>query len=291
MNLQKNDLTNEGSLSFVIRLKENPHFKDPNSNVNFMLDKDIGGVIITILKEKEDLKVAVDNRKYGKTRIIHNVTDYLNSDMMIALTWKEEDLKLYLNGELADEGILEKGKGMIDVIIGPEANQLLDGSQISQDDIYDTVNDRHRGLLIVGNPLRIGAVHWFNRKIVFLVASVTKSRTIKNILKFEQVTANFILRLITQLPAGTISRDMDFVAILKIVAESFGVPVITTKEGQPKLLHIEGDWDGALSFKAEKGETVLLQGTFNPEENKCHYVWAFSLEKYKNWLRSVDIGR
>ena len=93
------------------------------------------------------------------------------------------------------------------------------------------------------------------------------------------------------MPAGTISRDMDFVAILMVVAESFGVPVITTKGGQPKLLHIEGDWDGVLSFKAEKGETVLLQGTFNPNENKCHYVWAFSLEKYKNWLRSVDIDR
>lgn len=291
MNSQKNDLTNEGSISFVIRLKENPPFRDPNSNISFMLDKDIGGVSITILKEKEDLRVEIDNRQYGKTRIIHNIADYLSNDMMIALTWKEDALKLYLNGELADEGILEKGKGMIDVVIGPEANQLLEGTDISQDEVYDTINDRHRGLLIAGNPLRIGAVHWFDRKIAFLIASVSKSCTIKNILKFEQVTANLVLRLKSELPAGTISRDMDFVAILMVVAESFGVPVITTKGGQPKLLHIEGDWDGVLSFKAEKGETVLLQGTFNPNENKCHYVWAFSLEKYKNWLRSVDIDR
>lgn len=291
MNLQKDDLTNEGSISFIIRLKENPPFRDPNSNITFMLDKDIGGVNITILKEKEDIRVEVDNRQYGKTRIIHNISDYLNNDMMIALTWKEDVIKLYLNGELADEDILEKGKGMIDVVIGPEANQLLEGTDISKDEIYDTINDRHRGLLIAGNPLRIGAIHWFDRKIVFLIASVSKSRTIKNILKFEQVTANLILRLKSELPAGIISRDMDFVAILTIVAESFGVPVITTKGGQPKLLHIAGDWDGTLSFKAGKGETVLLQGTFNPNENKCYYVWAFSLEKYKNWLQGVDIDR
>ena len=50
MNSQKNDLTNEGSISFVIRLKENPPFRDPSSNISFMLDKDIGGVSITILK-------------------------------------------------------------------------------------------------------------------------------------------------------------------------------------------------------------------------------------------------
>jgi len=291
MNSKKTDLTQEGSISFRIKLKENPPFKDPDSNINFMLNKDIGGVRLTILKEKKDLKVEIDNQQYGKTKIVYNIADYLSKDMMVALTWKENVIKLYLNGELSGEGVLEKGKGMINVILGSEANQLLEGTDISKDDIYDTINDRHRGLLIAGNPLRIGAAHWFDGKIVFVIASVTKSRTIGNTLKFDEVTANLILRLRTELPAGILTREMDFVGILSIVAESFGVPVVTTQDGQPRLLHIEGDWDGALSFKVEKKEAILLQGTFNPNEKKCHYVWAFSLEKYKNWLRSVDIDR
>ena len=148
MNSKKTDLTQEGSISFRIKLKENPPFKDPDSNINFMLNKDIGGVRLTILKEKEDLKVEIDNQQYGKTKIVYNIADYLTKDMMVALTWKENVIKLYLNGELSGEGVLEKGKGMINVILGSEANQLLEGTDISKDDIYDTINDRHRGLLI-----------------------------------------------------------------------------------------------------------------------------------------------
>jgi len=288
MNSVKNDLTKEGAINFVISVKDNPHFKDPDSNINFMHNRNLGGVSLTFLKEKADFKVEIDNPKYGKTWIIHDISEFLNKGIMVALTWNEDIVKLYINGELVEECILKKGKGMINVILNPESEKLINSTDISYDDIYDTINDRHRGLLIHGNPIIIGAIHWFEDKIVFVFATVTKSRAIENRIKFEEVEAHLILRLREKLPAGNISKKMNFVAILNIVAESFGVPVTTSKDGESKLIHIESEWDGTINFKPDKDETILIQGTFSPNEKKCHYVWAFSLDKYRNWLQNVS---
>lgn len=288
MNLLKNDLTKEGTISFVISLKDNPLFRNPDSNINFMHNKDLGGVRLTFLKEKEEFKVEVVNPQYGKTRIIHNISELLNKGMTVALTWNENLIKLYINGALAEEDILKKGKGLIKVVLKPEASELTQDTNISYDEIHDTINDRHRGLLIPGNPMRIGAIHWFDDKIVFLIAYVTKSHAIENIIKFEEVEANLILKVREHLPAGNINRNLNFVEILNIVAESFGIPVTTSKNGEPKLLHIESEWDGTINLKSEKDETIFVQGTFSPNENKCHYVWAFSLDKYRSWLQGLN---
>lgn len=286
MNAQKKDLKQEGSISFGIRIKDNPPFKEPESNINFMLNKDIGGILLTILKEKENLRIDIDNQEYGKTKIVYKITKYLKEDMIVFLTWKENIVKLYLNRKLVEEEILKKGHGMINVIYDSGANELLENTDISYDEVYQTINDRHRGLLITANPLAIGAIHWFDLKIVFVIATVTKSRNIGNILRFEEVTANLILRLKDKLPAGNINKKMDFVEILNMVAESFGVPVTTQKNGQSKMLHIESDWDGEIGFKTEKEQNILIQGSFSPDKNKCYYVWVFSLEKYRAWLKS-----
>ncbi len=288
MNTVKNDLTKEGTLNFVISIKDNPQFKDPSSHINFMHNNNVGGVILTFLKEKEDLKVEIENPHYGKTRIIHDISGFLEKGMMVSLTWKENLVKLYINGELAEEDILKKGKGLIKVVLKSEATKLAQETNISYDEIHNTINDRHRGLLIPGNPMRIGAIHWFDNKIVFLIAYVTKSHAIENIIKFEEVEANLILKLQEQLPAGNINRNLNFSEILNIVAESFGIPVTTSKNGGPKLLHIETDWDGTMNFKPEKDETILIQGTFSSNENKCYYVWVLSLNKYRSWLQSLN---
>ena len=291
MNTVKTDLTKEGTISFVISIKDNPQFKNPDSNINFMHNNDVGGVLLTFLKEKENLKVEIDNPHYGKTRIIKDISALLEKGMMVSLTWKEDSIKLYINDKLAEEGILKKGKGLIKIVLKSEANKLAQETDISYDEIDNTINDRHRGILIPGNPMRIGAIHWFDDKIVFLIAYVTKSRAIENIIKFEEVEANLILRLREKLPAGNITKNMNFVEILNSVAESFGIPVTTIKDGEPKFLHIESEWDGTININPKKDETVLVQGTFSPNEKKCHYVWVFSLDKYRNWLQSLNASR
>lgn len=283
-----NDLTKEGTITFEILIKNNPQFKNPDSNINFMYNKNVGGVLLTFLKEKENLKVEIENPSYGKLRLINNISTLLDKGIMVvSLTWKESSVKLYLNGELVEEGILKKGKGLIKIVLEPETDKLAQEIHISYDEVNKTINDRHRGILIPGNPMRIGATHWFEDKIVFLMAYISKSRVIGNTLKFEEVKTNLILKLYEKLPVGNITKNMHFDEILNNVAKSFGVPVTTIKNGEPKLLHIESEWDNkTVEFKSKNNETVLIQGTFSPNEKKCYYVWAFSLNKYRDWIQS-----
>lgn len=288
MNQNKNDLTKEGSVTFWIRIKDNPHFKDKNSNINFMLSKNVGGVNLTILKEKEDLRVEVSNRKFGKTRIIHNIKEYLENDMMVALTWEKETVTLYLNGKIATESLLEKGKGLIKVVLIPEVDSLAKEINITHDEIHTTVNDRHRGVMVPGAPFRILAFHWFEDKILFVSTNVTKHKMHKNIVKFEEVTVDLALNLKSELPAGMISKKMEFDELIQILARSFCLPVQTTETGEPSLLHIENEWDGTIKVKADKKEECLISGSFNSKTNKCNYVWAFSLNRYRQWFNSRE---
>ena len=77
---------------------------------------------------------------------------------------------------------------------------------------------------------------------------------------------------------------MEFPEILRTVAESFGMPVVCAKGQEPSLLHIESAWDGEIRVEAPEGHSFLLQGTVSPEEKKCAFVWAFSLDKYRTWF-------
>jgi len=283
MSAHKKQLEDEGTISFVIRGENNPPFKDPESNINFMLNKDMDGFFLTILKEKENIRIDIDNPTYGKTKIVHHIARYLNDDMTVTLTWKKYIIKLFLNGKLVEESTLKK-HGNIDVELSADLEELFKITNLSKDDVFLTINDRHRGLIIPGNPLRMGAIHWFNSKIVFVVGAVTKSNTIKNILRFDEVTVNLALKLKNILPAGDISKDMDFDQILSVVAESFGVPVTTSKNSQARKYHAESDWDGEIVFATKNDKEVIIQGTFNPDKKKCNHVWGFSLEKYRTWF-------
>jgi len=97
------DLTNEGSVTFIIDVKENPHFKDPNSNITFMYNYNVGGIILNLVKEKTTLRVGIENTKVGISKIETDISKILNKNMMVALTWTKESAKLYLNGEFISE--------------------------------------------------------------------------------------------------------------------------------------------------------------------------------------------
>jgi len=99
------NLTNEGHITFWIRLKDNPPFKDIESNMTFMHDHDIGGVVLTIIKEKSVMRVVIDNSKYGVARLEADISKKLSEDMMVALTWTQTSAIFYLNGEPISESI------------------------------------------------------------------------------------------------------------------------------------------------------------------------------------------
>jgi hypothetical protein len=139
-------------------------------------------------------------------------------------------------------------------------------------------------MLFLGTPMRIGAVHWFPNKIVFVNALVSEHHRIGGRINLDEVNANLVLRLSDVLPAGSITKEMHFVDILTVVADSFGLPLSTTQGGEAKTLHIESQWDRTIDIPTAGEESFLLQGTFSADENKCHYVWAFSPDKYMQWF-------
>jgi hypothetical protein len=173
---------------------------------------------------------------------------------------------------------------MIRIVYSPEIQEIFDFAEVTAEHIKQTVNDRHRGFLIGGNPLRLGAIHWFNGEPVCVMGAVTKTHQEGNRLKLDEVTVSLLLRLANKLPAGEISRTMTFPQILRVIAETFGLPVICSKGQKPALLHTDSDWDGETRVDVLPVHTFLLQGTFSPRTNKCAFVWAFSLDKYKEWF-------
>jgi len=174
---------------------------------------------------------------------------------------------------------------MINIIYTPEIQKMFRFVGITAERIRQTVNDRHRVFQIGVNPIQLGAIHWFDDEIVFVISAVTKTHQKGNRLQLDEVTVLLPLRLASRLPAGEVDRKMEPVEILRLIAESFGLPVRCSKFHEPALFHKESDWDGETHVEGLTGET-FLQGTFSPKTKKCNFVWAFSLNKYKEWYQS-----
>ncbi len=101
------DLTQEGSTSFWVRLADNPHFSEPDSNIRFMLNANIGGVTLTVLKQGEFLDITLLNPAHGDSHIRHGISQYLSQDLMVVLTWSGPTVTLYLNGKQVDRQIAD----------------------------------------------------------------------------------------------------------------------------------------------------------------------------------------
>jgi len=101
------DLTKQGSLHFWVRIAQNPNFTNPETNINFMYEKNVGGVILTVLKEKTSLKVKLKNPKYGLSIIESDISKKLHKDIMVTITWTEKEAKLYINSEFVAQGVLQ----------------------------------------------------------------------------------------------------------------------------------------------------------------------------------------
>lgn len=93
------NILDEGTINFWIMQNENPHFKDPNSKITFMIGNDIGGIKVTIVKEQTQLLIILDNEKYGKGELRQNIIEYLNDDLMVTITWKNNSLALHLGAK------------------------------------------------------------------------------------------------------------------------------------------------------------------------------------------------
>jgi len=174
---------------------------------------------------------------------------------------------------------------MIDVELSPEAKEMTRIAELLPGRIRETVNHRDVGMVIAGRPMSLAVAKWFADNIVFVIAHVTKQHQQQGRIEFDQCNVQLALELTENLPAGHIDRSMSFTRILYVVANSFGVPVICCEDGPSRFLHVESKWDGQVKLKAAKNDRLFINGAFNPEENSCQYVWAFSLIKYRKWFR------
>ena len=172
---------------------------------------------------------------------------------------------------------------MIRVTLGKQAQQLMQYIEVMPSRVGKTFNERHRGGVVAGNPMRMGAIHWYEDQTVFALGSVKKSRREGERVHFEEVSADLVIDVTGELPSDTLKPEMDFNHILGIVANSFGLPVVTARGCPPSAIHYKAPWDGSIHVENAKEDKVFLQGVFNRQKRECHYVWAFSLRRYLAW--------
>src|ERR671916_529195 len=132
-----------------------------------------------------------------------------------------------------------------EIVFFPECEDNMELVGITPDQVVTTIKECHRGLISEGFN-RVVAAHWFSDDYFILVESVvTKSEfnKEKTAVRIEQIAVGLAIKLPLSLPAGTVSRDMRIAEILRIVAESFGVPVTCHPDFPPVPLY-SGAWDG-----------------------------------------------
>jgi hypothetical protein len=179
----------------------------------------------------------------------------------------------------------------MEVVLTPECREVLARLDLSEERVTATFNNRTRGMLVPGNPARIYGVRWFDdSQIVFVSGTITASRREGERLYIDAVSANLGLVLRQALPAGGITPELRMEELLLLVAESFGIPVQCHPDGRPMTLY-SGRWDGSGVSVAEAypDDTVLVSGSFDPSENTCSYVWAFSLNRYLDWFMNPGV--
>ena len=175
---------------------------------------------------------------------------------------------------------------MTEVTISPLCQKIMDLLEIDRAMLVTTVNERHRGLVNPG-VTRIAAVHWFSdTQIIFADTFITNRDIDKSINRvyIREVTAHVVLDLQADLPGGSIDREMRMEEILDVIAASFGEPVTCHPKHEPATLY-SGPWDGkAIDVKVDSEATIGVCGSFSEEEASCNLVWAFNLERYREWF-------
>jgi len=177
-------------------------------------------------------------------------------------------------------------KRTIDVLYAPQCKGLMEVLEIAPYLAKEVINKRDRGLVSDGLD-RIVAASWLGDERIILVDSIVTQKRIeenRKQVRFEQVTAQLVIELRSELPSGRIDREMSMEDILAVVAESFGHPVTCHPEEPPAALYA-GRWDGkTLNMKMGGGQPKLcISGSFYPDQQMCELVWSFDLDRYWNW--------
>jgi hypothetical protein len=176
---------------------------------------------------------------------------------------------------------------MIKVTINPECLQFMRDMGIAPDRARVTINDRHQWL-ITGGRDRIIATHWFGDDDIVLVESLVKEKGVNGddhqLFGIIGVEAQLVISLRSVLPGGTFTRETKIEQILAVVTESFGCPIIGYPGFRPTKLY-SGPWHtNKFSIQANKGSgSIWHVGSTDQHHNRCELVWAFNVERYRQW--------
>jgi hypothetical protein len=122
-------------------------------------------------------------------------------------------------------------------------------------------------------------------------STVTKKEVEEDLgqVRFRQVAVQLAIKVQPVLPAGALRRDLEMQQVLRLMAESFGIPVSCHPE-QPAVALYTGAWDGrGCRIEPESlspDQPVLILGTFWPDGRGCENVWVFHQAKYLEWYRA-----
>ena len=162
---------------------------------------------------------------------------------------------------------------------------MLDLFEITPAQAAAAITQPHRELRNVAGTRRI-ALGWPERGPVTLVdARVAEANG------NAEVTADLVIVLKPDLPAGRVTKDMDLGdQIMPLVAASFGRRV-RPHATFPAQFWYRGPWDGTTPTverlpREPRGRLleIFVAGSFNAVDRSCEMVWAFDMERYRDWF-------
>ena len=175
----------------------------------------------------------------------------------------------------------------IRLMITPGAKQIMEAVGLSADRAVEALHKRDSGTMALTKPMRLHAFRWFDDgQIVFIDGLATKTYPDEGAVRVSEVTANVILALRENLPAGKLNPLVQTERLVSVVVNSFGLPV-TCDDRRPRATMYDGPWDGKAPrvSRSEGDKTIHTCGTFDQANKLCDRVWALSMEKYLNWWK------
>lgn len=167
----------------------------------------------------------------------------------------------------------------------PECQRLLDLFEITPARAAAAITQPHRAIRTVAGT-RLIALGWPEGGPMTLVDGRVAEANGN-----AEVTADLVIALRPDLPAGSVTREMELDGeIMPLVARSFG-RMVRPHATFPGQFWYRGPWDGTTPTverlpREPRGKLleIFVTGSFNAADRSCEMVWAFDLERYRDWF-------
>lgn len=168
-----------------------------------------------------------------------------------------------------------------------QCQALLEVAALSESEAIEAFERRDDAMVVPSVPAHLYGLRWLDSgEAIFTSGELTRMEWRVDRSVPAEITMRVALRLRSDLPAGPIARNMPIDAVWTRIAESFGVPVTCHKK-TGSFLRYTGRWDGKPPrYEAASEDTVVVDGGFERSRDSVKYVWALSLNKYRDWRAS-----